>query len=430
MCSPETKFLGELSTDRASETEQVDANDTLPMAETLTIFSPILETQSELNLATTDLSTTITSVPETQAETLGTISLVTESKPTSAELESSERTVLETPSPPRNLNSVSDLVSPVDSGDAEHNTTDQHMDMLLDRINSLEKTVQDLQGTNQQLLTDLACTREQRNVVQAKLVSLEESVSKVNKTCRCGNLKTTKVKAKPANSPVAEPSTTQSPSANRCKPRITVLSSSMGRSLSTELNQRGKVTCYGSVNPSATIEHLSSKSADVSRINTPDYVVLVVGGNNVSNGDRPRQVIGAMENLIKRTKENNPDATVVVSNIFKRSAQPHLDRPIDVINKVLSKKAKTSDFVFIDTTNKIKPEHLKRDGVHLNNKGVSQLASAIENSINVNSQAPAKHGPQRPPFHQGHQKVHRLQQNIPVLTSVRPDLPCHINPWL
>ena len=69
---------------------------------------------------------------------------------------------------------------------------------------------------------------------------------------------------------------------------VTILASSMGRFLAGSINKRGHADCYGSVNPSATAEDLHNKAVQVSKIQEADYVVVMAGSNNVSNGDRQK----------------------------------------------------------------------------------------------------------------------------------------------
>ncbi len=213
----------------------------------------------------------------------------------------------------------------------------------------------------------------------------------------------------------------------RRKPKVTVLASSMGRNLATELNQRGHVDCYGSTNSSATAENLTAKAADVVRINDPDYVVLMAGTNNISNGERPRDVISKMDSLAKECKANNCDATVVVSSILHRTDKPELNRNITVINRVLRQKAEESGFVFMNSNAKISPSHLRRDGLHLNREGVTVMAQTIENTVKdlKETQSTSSHAP----FHQGHQQVVR-QEPIPVVLQPWREArtPCFFNP--
>lgn len=338
-----------------------------------------------------------------------------------------------------------------DSTAAVPDSQQEQVSALVDRIHHLENKLADLQGVNKQLLSDLDVTRGQRDTLQCKLISLQDWVD--SKQCVCSSKSAVKCNNKAVQTPSAVHSTAEqstpeptsnvqpepSPSSKETstpvvnnvsrKPKVTVLASSMGRYLATELNHRGNYSCYGSVNPSATAENLSAKVPQVSKVQKADYMVLMGGTNNVANGDRPRDVISAVEQLATSCKQNNPDATVVVSSLLHRTDKPHLNTSIDKINRVLRKKANSTGYVFMNSASQIKASHLKKDGLHLNASGVSKMARIVEGTIRQASRGSTYPGDHCPPFHQGHQKIQRPKQ-IPVLTSVRTCEPLPLNPWL
>ena len=161
-------------------------------------------------------------------------------------------------------------------------------------------------------------------------------------------------------------------------PKVRLLTSSVGHHIATELNQSDCVSCYGSVNPSATIKNVVAKVDQGSRIQEPDYLVLMGGSNNVFNNDISRDVITAIDNLIVQCRHSSPGATVVVSSMLRCADQPHLDKRIETINPVLKKKFVSSGFVFMDSASQEMRAHLRRDGLHLNPRGVAKLAQIIE----------------------------------------------------
>jgi lysophospholipase L1-like esterase len=203
------------------------------------------------------------------------------------------------------------------------------------------------------------------------------------------------------------------------KPKVTVLASSMGRGLATQLNKQGRVQCYGSVNPSAGAEHLARKAGDVLHMTKPDAVVLLGGTNNISDGERPSSVISKIHGLVQKCKAAEPTTPVIVSGLLPRPMDKSLNHTTNIVNSVLSKTANKEGFIFLDNSRWINNSHLKRDGLHPNNKGIVQLSSNIE-ALLVS-------------FHNGHQKIYRnpnkTPQPVPVQLSMRHQHAATTNPW-
>lgn len=211
------------------------------------------------------------------------------------------------------------------------------------------------------------------------------------------------------------------------KTRVTILASSMGRGLSTELNRRGHLNCYGSVNPSAGAEHLAHKAHDVVYMNKPDVLVVMGGTNNVSDGEKPRTVVTKIHNMVQESRSANPATKIIVSGLLPR-ADSTLTHNINTINLVLKRTAADHGYTFMDNAKSISVDReLKRDGLHPNRRGIIQLCDNIAATVRD--------------FHNGHQKIHRSQDrsyaqavqgvsHIPVVQLTRcPEWTSVLNPW-
>ena len=141
----------------------------------------------------------------------------------------------------------------------------------------------------------------------------------------------------------------------------------------------------------------------------PDTVPLMGGTNNLSCGERPRAVISKIEHLVRKCRQANPSTNIVVSGLISRLDRPHLNNSITTIDAVLKRNASNKDYTFMDNSN-ITYAHLKRDELHLNDSGTSQLASNINKLVLSNTH-----------FHNGHQKIHRDEPHIRSYAQVVKD---------
>ena len=112
--------------------------------------------------------------------------------------------------------------------------------------------------------------------------------------------------AEPTGSVQTTKNTSTSPAPPRRKPKVTIIST--GRCLSAELNQRGMVNCLGSVHSSTPEEYIACNAASIVKSTDSDYVglVLMAGIINISNGERPKEVITKLEKLAGQCKIVSP----------------------------------------------------------------------------------------------------------------------------
>ena len=206
------------------------------------------------------------------------------------------------------------------------------------------------------------------------------------------------------------------------------ISSSMGRGVAGQIRRLSGFSCYGSVNPSATAESLTGLLDGIFSDAKPDNV------DNVNNQDRPKVIVGKMENLVLKTKEKCPEAKIILSGILHRTDKPHLNKTIDVVNHVLEKKSTVNGYTFVDhnlVRNGTINQLVKKDGLHLNTTGVKSVAKNIVDAVKSVNLI----------FHQGHRNIqnppqeHLIQDysmtsQINVVTGMRPVH--HVNntnPW-
>ena len=187
-----------------------------------------------------------------------------------------------------------------------------------------------------------------------------------------------------------------------------IISSSMGRGVAHKMRTVHDTNCIGMVHPSAQAENLEESAKDMISTYKPDTVTSMGCTNNLSCGERPRAVISNIEHLVRKCRQANPSTKIVVSGLILRLDRPDLNNSITTINAVLKRNASNKDYTFMDNSN-ITYAHLKRDGLHLNDSGTSQLASNINKLVLSNTH-----------FHNGHLKIHRDPSDIenisPALT--------------
>ena len=112
----------------------------------------------------------------------------------------------------------------------------------------------------------------------------------------------------------------------------------------------------------------------------PQQVVLHVGTNDYNGKlkSSPNQVADSIIDLA-RMIENESDAEVIISEIITRSDKTPEDH-IKATNKLLSKYCNQNGWGLIKHNN-IHKDHLNESGLHLNDQGVSLLASNLVRSI-------------------------------------------------
>ena len=210
---------------------------------------------------------------------------------------------------------------------------------------------------------------------------------------------------------------------HQSKRKAILIADSMGRNIAGHINTLSNIDCYGSINPGATVERLTDKVDAIIGNDQPDIICLMAGTNNVGNGERPKDVINKIEYFVSEVYNKCPSAQVVVTGLLHRQDKPHLNKCIDIINNVLSRKQ--SGITFVDLNRMRYNGILNKGGLHMNTRGSKIMSQNIINAI-VSTQ---------PPFHNGHMKIPRDPltpglRPINMVTGVRPSRrPPHLNPW-
>ena len=98
----------------------------------------------------------------------------------------------------------------------------------------------------------------------------------------------------------------------------------------------------------------------------PNHIILHIGTNNLIL-DRPSQDIATSTvNLLCSIKGENCD--VSISNIILRTDNKKFNQKGQGVNTHLKDMCKDKNIYLIDSTNKIKAQHLNKDKLHLNKK--------------------------------------------------------------
>ena len=105
-----------------------------------------------------------------------------------------------------------------------------------------------------------------------------------------------------------------------------------------------------------------------------DQYILLVGTNDFCLGRSSELIVKSIIDLVLTLKSESHD--VSVSNIFVRNDSDSLNKKGCEVNAVLLELFKENNIYLIDNSRKIKPQHLNKDKLHLNQKG-SRLLSDI-----------------------------------------------------
>ena len=162
--------------------------------------------------------------------------------------------------------------------------------------------------------------------------------------------------------------------------RVLVISDSVGRGLSSAVNAKSlNLQAYGSIHPSATIEHLTANLRfTCSSSNQPTHVVLVAGMNDVLNGSSPSSVAGRYYRLIEEAKRVFPRANILVSGIVY-SVNGRFANTITEVNYLLKNAATFKGYIYM--LQSAYAVNLKRDGIHPTPSGTRHFATLISRNI-------------------------------------------------
>ena len=99
----------------------------------------------------------------------------------------------------------------------------------------------------------------------------------------------------------------------------------------------------------------------------PDHFILHVGTNDLNTGRSPELIAKSIVDLATTLKGNSRD--VSVSNIIVRTDKSNLNEKGFEVNAHLTEMWKKRKLNLINRSKKIKPNHLNRGKLQLNQKG-------------------------------------------------------------
>ena len=110
-----------------------------------------------------------------------------------------------------------------------------------------------------------------------------------------------------------------------------------------------------------------------------DHYILHVGTNNICLDWSPEIIAKSIIDLALTLKSVSHD--VSVSNIIVRNDSDTLNKKGCEVNAVLMELCKEKNIYLIDNSKKIKPQHLNKGKLHLNQKGSRLLSDKILKEI-------------------------------------------------
>ena len=130
-----------------------------------------------------------------------------------------------------------------------------------------------------------------------------------------------------------------------------------------------KVRCF----PGSTVADLKNFYMQPLLSKKPSHVIMHIGTNDAANKDSTADIIlNSLLDIKKEIEATLPNVTVTVSTPIKRTDKSSAGKTIDELNrKIRSLRLSTVD------NNNIGFKEIGRKGLHLNDKGVSKLASNL-----------------------------------------------------
>ena len=113
-------------------------------------------------------------------------------------------------------------------------------------------------------------------------------------------------------------------------------------------------------------------------IDKPDTIIINGGTNNFTKTNQtPEEISNEIFEIVEMCKRGG------LKHIFVSSitCRPSYQLQINEVNKLLEKNAGYYGYDYIDNVN-IGETHLRNDGVHLNNQGITILANNFLNNLN------------------------------------------------
>ena len=111
----------------------------------------------------------------------------------------------------------------------------------------------------------------------------------------------------------------------------------------------------------------------------PDHFILNVGTNDLNTERSPELIAKSIVDLATTLKRNSRD--VSASNIIVRGNNSNLNEKGCEVNAHLTEMCKERKLNLINHSKKIKPNHLNRGKLHLNQKGSKVLGDAFLKEI-------------------------------------------------
>ena len=111
----------------------------------------------------------------------------------------------------------------------------------------------------------------------------------------------------------------------------------------------------------------------------PDHSLLQVGTNDLNTERSPELIAKSIVDLATTLKRNSRD--VSASNIIVRGNNSNLNEKGCEVNAHLTEMCKERKLNLINHSKKIKPNHLNRGKLHLNQKGSKVLGDAFLKEI-------------------------------------------------
>ena len=108
-----------------------------------------------------------------------------------------------------------------------------------------------------------------------------------------------------------------------------------------------------------------------------DVVIIHVGTNDLKNS-KPEELSTGILTALKKIQENNPDAKIAYSSIFRRKDE--LNKLAMSVNKQIAEKLMLNGFDLIENEN-ILYSNLAQDGLHINTGGARKFASNLSRFI-------------------------------------------------
>ena len=109
-------------------------------------------------------------------------------------------------------------------------------------------------------------------------------------------------------------------------------------------------------------------------------LIIVHAGTLNARDMSPEELTDAICNTLDIVQNNNPNARVAYSALFKRSDDHSLTAKVREVNKLVEDKLSLKGIDFIENNNIIF-SNLKRDGLHLNDGGVRKFSSNLSKFV-------------------------------------------------